>query len=62
MGVGPGTTAGAGSNVPPSDEEVRQIARLSEQDEMEVDGDEIDAIMEAEQIEEYQRNIEVATE
>jgi len=62
MGVGTGTAEGAGNNVALSEEEVRQITRLSEQDEMQVDGDDIDAIMEAEQIEEYQHNIELATE
>ena len=49
MGVVVGTAQGAGNNAAPSDEEVRQISSLSQQEEMQVDADDVDAIMEAEQ-------------
>ena len=59
--MGVGVPEGAGSSAVPSEEEVGQITRLSEQEELEADVDDVDAIIEAEQIEEYQRNIDLAS-
>ena len=53
-----GAGGGAESNI--TDEEVSQIASMA--DRMEVDEDEIDAIVEAVQLEQYQDNIDLAQE
>ena len=55
-----GAGAGGGAVSIITDEEVRQIAAMA--DRMEVDEDEIDAIVEAVQLEQYQDNIELAQE
>ena len=60
MGVasGSGATGGTADSSNITDQEVNQIASLASQ--MEVDQDEIDAIVEAVQIQEYENNIELA--
>lgn len=57
MGAASGSGAdGAGGNI--TDAEVRNIASMANN--LDVDDDEIDAILEAVQIEEYERNVELA--
>ena len=60
MGVGVGSGSGAGSSSQGNitEEEVRQISQMAAK--IEVDDDEVDAIVEAVQLEEYERNVELA--
>ena len=61
MGVGSGSgAAGSSSQGNITEEEVRQISQMAAS--IEVDDDEVDAIVEAVQLEEYERNVELAQE
>ena len=63
MGVGRGDAA---STIEDSsgltDGDVRQISMISETAECDMDEEDIDSIVEAAQLEEYQHNVEMATE